>query len=190
MSYVWNFGDGRVEETDSTSIAHTYESEGEYQIQVQMKDANTGKILATANGKAYISPQEENDIPDTIVSSTPEPTLMIDSVLIEETPPPNRITPAPTPDEEAHRQQVLAEYRSIYPGYLSWFHKIGRVEVIANAEEVGPDLYRVAYVLWQIIEDGPRKGEEYKAVELDLNFNLGQLEADLGLMKKNLGLEE
>ncbi|NLJ49198.1 MAG: PKD domain-containing protein, partial [Candidatus Atribacteria bacterium] len=136
VSYVWNFGDGRVEETDSTSIAHTYESEGEYQIQVQMKDANTGKILATANGKAYISPQEENDIPDTIVSSTPEPTLMIDSVLIEETPPPNRITPAPTPDEEAHRQQVLAEYRSIYPGYLSWFHKIGRVEVIANAEEV------------------------------------------------------
>jgi PKD repeat protein len=85
VSYVWNFGDGRVEETDSTSIAHTYESEGEYQIQVQMKDANTGKILATANGKASILSQEESDIPDTIVSSTPEPTLMIDSVLIEET---------------------------------------------------------------------------------------------------------
>ena len=190
VSYIWDFGDGRIEETESTSMTHTYESEGEYQIQVQMKDANTGKILATANGKASILSQEESDIPDTIVSSTPEPTLMIDSVLIEETPPPNLITPAPTPDEEAHRQQVLAEYRSIYPGYLSWFHKIGRVEVIANAEEVGPDLYRVAYVLWQIIEDGPRKGEEYKAVELDLNFNLGQLEADLGLMKKNLGLEE
>jgi hypothetical protein len=26
------------------------------------------------------------------------------------------------------------------------------------------------------LRSGPRKGEEYKAVELDLNFNLGQLE--------------
>lgn len=190
VSYIWDFGDGRVEETDSTSITHTYESEGEYQIQVQMRDANTGKILAKAQGKAYLSAQEEINITDTIVSSTPEPTLMVDPVLIEETPLPTIATPVPTPDEEAHRQQVLAEYRSIYPGYLSWFHKYGRVEVVANAEEVGPDLYRVAYILWQIIEDGPRKGEEYKAVELDLNFNLGQLEADLGLMKKNLGLEE
>ena len=189
VSYIWDFGDGRVEETSGTSLTHTYESEGEYQIRVQMKDSNTGKVLAITHGKAYISRQEES--PEEVVVVTPKPTIIAEPTPIEVIPSPVVTqTPAPTPDEEAHRQQVLAEYRSIYPGYLSWFHKIGRVEVIANAEEVGPDLYRVAYVLWQIIEDGPRKGEEYKAVELDLNFNLGQLEADLGLMKKNLGLEE
>ena len=187
VTYRWDFGDGIVEETESTSWVHAYQSEGEYQIQVQMKDSNTGKILAVARGKAYISPQTE--IPEEIATISPEPTLMIEPTPIEETPPPSTFTPVPTPDEETHRQQVLAEYRSIYPGYLSWFHKNGRIELIANAEEVGPNQYRVAYKLWQIIEDGPRKGEEYEAVSLDLNFNLGQLEADLAIMKKNLGME-
>ena len=189
VSYIWDFGDGRVEETSDTSLTHTYESEGEYHIRVQMKDSNTGKVLAITHGTAYISRQEEP--PEEVVVVTPKPTIIAEPTPTEVIPSPVVTqTPAPTPDEEAHRQQILAEYRSIYPDYLSWFHKIGRVEVVANADEVGPDLYRVACTLWQIIEDGPRKGEEYKAVELDLNFNLGQLEADLGLMKKNLGLEE
>ena len=187
VSYRWDFGDGVVEETENTSWVHAYWVEGEYQIQVQMKDSNTGKILAVARGKANILPQTE--IPEETATIPPEPTLMIEPTPIEETPPPITFTPVPTPDEEAHRQQVLTEYRALYPQSLRAFHKFGRVEVIANAEEVGPDLYRVAYKLWQIIEDGPRKGEEVEAVSLDLNFNLGQLEADLVIMKKNLGIE-
>ena len=35
-----------------------------------------------------------------------------------------------------------------------------------------------------------RKGERIQTVELDLNFNLGQLEADLGADEENLELEE
>lgn len=191
VRYIWDFGDGRIEETDGTSLTHTYESEGEYRLQVQMKDSSTGKILAVAQGKAYISPQEE--ISEGMEPITPKPTSTTDVTLIEETPPQTLYTPAPTPDEEAHRQQVLAEYRSLYPRYVSWFYEHdgvpGRVEIIANAEEVGPDLYRVAYKFWQIIKDGPRKGEEYVGASFDLNFSLGELEASLENMKRKLGIE-
>lgn len=187
VRYIWDFGDGKIEETDSTSLTHAYESEGEYRLQVQMKDSNTGKILAVAQGKAYISSPEETP------EFTPKPTSTTDVTFIEETPPPALSTPVPTLSEEARRQQILAEYRSIYPSYISWFYEHdgvpGRVEIIANAEEVGPDLYRLAYKFWQIIEDGPRKGEEYVAASLDLNFSLGELEAQLEDMKKKLGIE-
>ncbi|WP_438313700.1 hypothetical protein ACP6EK_05150 [Candidatus Caldatribacterium sp. SIUC1] len=78
----------------------------------------------------------------------------------------------------------------MYPEFLPWFYNYkGRIELIANAEEVGPDLYRVAYKLWQVVEEGPRKGEEYVAAYLDLHCTLEQLEADLALMKKKLGKE-
>lgn len=60
---------------------------------------------------------------------------------------------------------------------------------MANTQEVGPNLYRVAYKLWQVIEDGPRKGEEYVAAYLDLNFSLEELEADLAGMKEKLEKE-
>ncbi len=191
VRYIWDFGDGRIEETDGTSLTHTYDSEGEYQIRVQMKDSSTGKILAVAKGKAHISPQEE--ISEGMEPITPKPTSTTDVTLIEETPPQTLYTPAPAPDEEARRQQVLAEYRSLYPRYVSWFYEHdgvpGRVEIIANAEEVGPDLYRVAYKFWQIVKDGPRKGEEYVGASLDLNFSLKEIESDLRIIKKNLGIE-
>jgi hypothetical protein len=184
--YRWDFGDGTVQETNDTSITHSYTNEGEFKITVQMRDSNTAKVLAIANGKVMVLPQ--NNIPKETPIPTIEPTPEYEEPPVEETPPVTS-TPAPTPDEEKRRQDILAEYRALYPQSLRNFHKFGRIEVIANAEEVGPDQYRVAYKLWQIIEDGPRKGEEYEAVSLDLIFNLGQLEADLAIMRKNLGIE-
>lgn len=168
--YLWDFGDGSVTETGGTSLSHVYAKEGEYHLRVTMQDPGTKSILAIARGKAYILPAQA-----------------------ETTPKEGPLTPdlsPPVEDEKAHRQRILAEYRLLYPEFLPWFYNYkGRIELIANAEEVGPDLYRVAYKLWQVVEEGPRKGEEYVAAYLDLNCTLEQLEADLALMKKKLGKE-
>ncbi|MEI6157655.1 MAG: PKD domain-containing protein, partial [Atribacterota bacterium] len=184
--YRWDLGDGTVEKTEEVSLTHVYSEEGQYRISVEMKDAKTGKTLATAIGKAIITPKPEPE-----ETPTPEPIPTPEEFVVEETPTPEPTpSPAPTMNEEQRRQDILAEYRALYPQSLRAFHKFGRVEVIANADEVGSDQYHVAYKLWQIIEDGPRKGEEYEAVSLDLIFNLGQLEADLPIMRKNLGIEK
>ncbi|MGQ9623172.1 MAG: PKD domain-containing protein [Candidatus Caldatribacteriaceae bacterium] len=168
--YPWDFGYGNIAETEGTSLSHVYVKEGEYHLQVTMQDPAAGRTLAVARGRAYISPAQI----ETIQEEGPlGPNLLL-----------------PVEDEEARRQRILAEYRLLYPEYLPWFYNYkGRIELVANAEEVGLNLYRVAYKLWQIIEEGPRKGEEYVAAYLDLNFTLEQLEADLALMKEKLGKE-
>jgi len=179
VKYQWDFGDGSGEITQEPSGHHGYQKEGRYRITVKMQEVSTGETVATTWGEIDVSLQEKDQegyLPPLTFEPTPSP--------LSETP-----APQETPQED-RRTRVLAEYRSLYPRYLSWFHQFGRVELIANAEEIGPDLYRCAYKLWQVIEDGPRKGEEYVALDFERNLSLGQLEADLVIMKKNLGIED
>jgi hypothetical protein len=84
-------------------------------------------------------------------------------------------------------EKIVLEYRAIYPAYLSAFHKGKRVVVIANAVKMGDNKYRCANKIYDIIKDGPRKGEEYCCSSFDNIVSLDNLSGGLPAMKKFLG---
>ena len=84
-------------------------------------------------------------------------------------------------------EKIVQEYRAIYPAYLRAFHKGKRVEVIANAVKMGDNQYRCANKIYDIIKDGPRKGEEYCCSSFDNIVPLYNLSSGLPEMKKSLG---
>jgi hypothetical protein len=108
------------------------------------------------------------------VLKKPEPKL--------ETPPPAVAKSGPTED------QILAEYRSLLPASLAmdkkpWHTKI---EIIANAEKIKPDGYKVNYKTYCIIEQGPDKGKDYACFEYDSVLDMGQIRSAVADMKKRL----
>jgi len=90
-------------------------------------------------------------------------------------------------DSLSAEDKIVLEYRAIYPEYLKAFHKGKRVEVIANAVKMGDKQYRCANKIYDIIKDGPRKGEEYCCSSFDNIVPLYNLSGGLPEMKKFLG---
>ncbi|MCX7730663.1 MAG: hypothetical protein N2205_05560 [Candidatus Caldatribacterium sp.] len=102
-------------------------------------------------------------------------------------------TATSTPGEEEEAHDALTAFRSLYPEYLRWYYRStpsSRVEILANAEATGDGKYRLAYRLWQTIQDGPRKGEEVVAVSFEAIRTLGELESSLKSMRESLGKKE
>ena len=97
-------------------------------------------------------------------------------------PPPAVTKSVPTED------QIVAEYRSLLPASLAldkkpWHTKI---EIIANAEKIKPDGFKVNYKTYCIIEQGPDKGKDYACFEYDSVLDMGQIRAAVADMKKRL----
>jgi len=59
VSYLWNFGDGTVEKTNTSTLTHTYETLGEYELKVTVRNyfGNTSKTVKVNAGtpKNYIN---------------------------------------------------------------------------------------------------------------------------------------
>lgn len=87
----------------------------------------------------------------------------------------------------AGEETIVREYRAVYPAYLQAFHKGKRVQMIANAVKVGTDRYRCANKVFDIIRDGPRKGEVYCCSSFDRIVPLSNLRQGLAQMKQFLG---
>jgi hypothetical protein len=171
VSYRIEFGDGRESETSDTAFSHVFQDAGTFTVVVSMRDGN-GQVLTEAYTRVKI-----------VFPEVPE-------IISTEAPP----SPQVEKGAEEKQDQILAEYRALYPVYLKWYYRDTRspfrIELLANAEEVAENTYRVAYRLWQVIDSGPRQGEEYVATLLDRLFTLQELEADLTGMKKSLGQED
>jgi hypothetical protein len=83
-------------------------------------------------------------------------------------------------------EAVLEEYRSLYPAYLQKYYSGRSIEMRANATPSGSE-YLCSYIAWDIIKDGPRKGERYKAADFTRLFTLSDLKGLIPGMKKLLG---
>ena len=83
-------------------------------------------------------------------------------------------------------EDILAEYRSLYPAYVQRQYPGMSIEMKANASASG-NQYLCSYIAWDTIKDGPRKGERYKAVDFSRLFTLDQLAGQIVGMKKALG---
>jgi hypothetical protein len=99
--------------------------------------------------------------------------------------PPSNTLPVSSSAGTSQNEQILNEYRSLYPSYLRKFHQGNRVEVLANAVLVG-DRYKCAYKTYCIVKDGPRKGEEYVCASFERLFTLADLRGLIPVMKKEL----
>ncbi|MCX6552921.1 MAG: hypothetical protein NTY02_18280, partial [Acidobacteria bacterium] len=83
-------------------------------------------------------------------------------------------------------EDILAEYRALYPAYVQRQYPGATIEMRANATGSG-DKYTCSYIAWGIIQDGPRKGERAKLGDFTRDFTLSALDALIPPMKKALG---
>jgi hypothetical protein len=109
------------------------------------------------------------------------------AVLKKPVPKPEMPSPAVT-NSGPTDDQILAEYRSLLPASLAmdkkpWHTKI---EIIANAEKIKPDGYKVNYKTYCIIEQGPDKGKDYACFEYESVLDMGQIRSAVADMKKRL----
>ncbi|MEN3185795.1 MAG: hypothetical protein ABDK92_04045 [Atribacterota bacterium] len=107
----------------------------------------------------------------------------------------SRSTPAVSSvkDKVEASEEILNAFLSLYPDYLKWFYRttpFSRVELIVNAEATKEGKYRLAYRLWQTIQDGLRKGEEFVAVSFEAIRTTEELQVSLESMKESLQKQE
>jgi hypothetical protein len=98
---------------------------------------------------------------------------------------PTAMSSLAAPPAKPTADAIVSEYQAVYPVFLKTFHSGSRVEVLASAEKRG-DQYFSAHKVYCIVQDGPRKGEEYCCASFERLHTLAQLQAAAAEMRRYL----
>jgi hypothetical protein len=86
---------------------------------------------------------------------------------------------------------VVTEYRTLLPRFLQADKKPWHthIELVHNATPVEGNRYRVNWVTWCLIENGPDKGKDYQCFENDSVMSLGQISQATQEIKNRLKIK-